>query len=99
MLTNDQPEGLRHLGTPTGYPRRVPKSRYTPPTPQVAAKVDKVVALFRQQQDLEAQYRAALADLASAPPGDPEHVPIAYIAEQLDVVRKTVYRHLGRSMT
>jgi hypothetical protein len=87
------------LGTATGYPRRVPKSRYTPPTPQMTAKISKVVELYRQQLKLEADYKAALADLAKPPPGDPEHVPIAYIAEQLDVMRKTVYRHLGRSMT
>lgn len=64
--------------------------------PEVAEHVQGVVGLFRQRQDIEAQYKAALAALTS-PEGDA--VPIAYIAEQLGVERKTVYRHLGRSMT
>ncbi len=65
----------------------------------MAAKIDEVVDLHRQWRDLELRYKAALSKIAEPPPGDPEHVPIAYLAERLDVVRKTVYRHLGRSMT
>jgi hypothetical protein len=90
---------MRHLGTPIRYPHRVPKSRYSPPNPEMAAKIERVVELYRTWSEAEREYKAALADLAGPPPGDPEHVPINHIAEQLDVVRKTVYRHLGRSMS
>jgi hypothetical protein len=65
----------------------------------MAAKIDTVVELHRKWGEAEAAYKAALAELAEPPPGDPAHVPINYIAERLAVVRKTVYRHLGRSMT
>jgi predicted GIY-YIG superfamily endonuclease len=56
--------------------------------------VDRVVALFRQRQEIEAEYKQALAELISS-----DDVPIGYIASRLGVERKTVYRHLGRSMT
>jgi hypothetical protein len=89
-------EGLSHLGTLDGYSRRVPKPRYSPPSEEVAARIDRVVKLHRRQQEVEAEYRAALAEVT-----DPakDAVPIAYMAAQLNVERKTVYRHLGRSMT
>jgi transposase-like protein len=77
-----------------GYSQRVPKSRYSPPTPEVAEHVTRVVGLFRKRQEIETEYKQALAELTSD-----DGVPIAYIAEQLGVERKTVYRHLGRSMT
>ncbi len=84
------------MGTVSGYAQRVPKSRYTPPTPEVAQHVERVVELFRRIQEADAEYRKALAELAST---DGDAVPVAYIADQLGVERKTVYRHLGRSMT
>jgi hypothetical protein len=87
---------MRHLGTVSGYAQRVPKPRYSPPTPEIDARVRRVVELYRQQQEVEAEYRKALAEVAD-PSGDA--VPIAYLANQLDVERKTIYRHLGRSMT
>lgn len=87
---------MRHLGTQAGYSQRVPKSRYSPPTPEVAEHVKRVVGLFQQRQEIEAEYKRALAELTST---NGDAVPIAYIAEQLSVERKTVYRHLGRSMT
>lgn len=83
------------MGTQTGYGQRVPKQRYSPPTKDVAARIDAVVRLHRQQQEIEAKYKLALAELVD-PVGDA--VPIAHIAERLDLERKTVYRHLGRSM-
>jgi ribosomal protein S24E len=86
---------MGQVGTVAGYSQRVPKSRYNP-TPEVAEHVTTVVGLFRQRQEIEDEYRRALAQLASA---EGDAVPIAYIAEQLGVERKTVYRHLGRSMT
>jgi hypothetical protein len=89
-------QGVSHLGTLAGYSQRVPKQRYSPPTPEVAARVERVVALFRQQQEVEAEYRRALAEVTRA---DGDAVPIAYVAGQLGVERKTVYRHLGRRMT
>lgn len=87
---------MSQLGTGTGYSQRVAKSRYSPPTPAVEEHVRSVVALFRQRQEIEDEYKRELATLTS-PDGD--GVPIAYIADQLGLERKTVYRHLGRSMT
>lgn len=84
------------MGTQDGYAQRVAKSRYSPPTPEVAARVERVVALFRRRLEIEQDYKQGLAELTS-PDGDA--VPIAYMADQLGIERKTVYRHLGRSMT
>lgn len=84
------------MGTVAGYPQRVPKSRYSPPSEEVAARIQRVVALHAQKQRIEDEYRQALAEVTD-PAGDA--VPIAYMARELDVERKTVYRHLGRSMT
>jgi hypothetical protein len=84
------------LGTENRYAQRVPKSRYSPPDADVAARIDNVVALYRRQQEIEAEYKKALADLTQ-PDGDA--VPIAHVADRLGLQRKTVYRHLGRSMT
>ena len=87
------------MGTLDRYPQRVPKSRYSPPNDEVAARIDRVVELYRRWQDAETEYKQALADLAEPPLGHPEHVTIAHMAERLEVERKTVYRHLGRSMS
>jgi predicted transcriptional regulator YheO len=75
----------------------VPKRRYSPPTPEVAARIAAMVDLYRKQQEIEAKYKAALGELADKD-GDYK-VPIAHLAEQLGIERKTVYRHLGQSMT
>jgi transcriptional regulator of acetoin/glycerol metabolism len=85
------------LGTLSGYPRRVPKSRYTPPNDEVAAEIEAAVDLFRQKVEIDNRYKEALAKLADRETG--RAVPIAYLATKLGVERKTVYRHLGRSMT
>ena len=84
------------MGTDSGYSQRVPTKRYSPPDDQVAARIENVVSLFKQQQEIEDQYRQALADITDK---DGDAVPIAHMAERLGVERKTVYRHLGRSMT
>lgn len=87
---------MSHLGTLDGYDRRVPKSRYSPPSEDVAARITRVVELHRRQQETEAEYKQALAEVTDV---EKDAVPIAYMAAQLGVERKTVYRHLGRSMT
>lgn len=89
-------EGLSHLGTPNGYARRVPRSRYSPPSEEVAARIGKVVELYRQQQQIWDAYKRALAEVTDR---EKDNVPIAHMADQLNIERKTVYRHLGRSMT
>jgi AcrR family transcriptional regulator len=84
------------MDTETGYPRRVARAKWTPPNDEVAARIDATVELFQRQQRIEAEYKAALAKLTDA---EGDAVPIAHIADRLGVERKTVYRHLGRSMT
>lgn len=81
------------MDTETRYPRRVARAKWTPPDDEIAAEIDAAVELYQQQQRIEAAYKAALARLAD------KDVPIAHLAERLGVERKTVYRHLGRSMT
>jgi transcriptional regulator of acetoin/glycerol metabolism len=87
---------MGHLGTVSGYSQRVPTKRYSPPSADVAARIDHVVELFQRQQEIEAEYKKALAELTKK---EGDAVPIAHIADRLGVERKTVYRHLGRSMT
>jgi hypothetical protein len=87
---------MGRLGTLTGYPQRVPRQKYEPPNPEVAARIAEVVRLFKEQQRIESEYKKALADVHDPAKDD---VPVAHLAEQLGVERKTVYRHLGRSMT
>lgn len=88
---------MSHLGTPHLYSERVAKQRYSPPNEQVAAEIAEVVALYRERQELDEKYRARLAFLADKENG--RSVPIASLAAELGIERKTVYRHLGRSMT
>lgn len=83
------------MDTQTRYPRRMPRGKWTPPTPDLAQGIDHVIALYEKWKADEAEYKRALAELAQ--PVGP--VPIAHFAERLGVERKTVYRHLGRSMT
>jgi hypothetical protein len=85
------------VGTLGHYSERVSKSRYSPPTPEVAGEIDAVVKLHEQWQQAEAEYKQRLTQLID-PLGEWK-VPVAHIAERLDVERKTVYRHTGRSMT
>lgn len=85
------------MGTQSGYDQRVPKQRYSPPSPEVAAEIDAVVELHRKWQEFEAEYRRRLTALTDQ--HGPWKVPIAHMSERLGVERKTVYRHAGRSMT
>jgi hypothetical protein len=95
-ITGHRAEGMGHLGTLNGYSRRVPKPRYSPPDADAAARIQRVVELHRRVEQAEAEYKKALAEVV-----DPERdaVPIAFMARELRLERKTVYRHLGRSMT
>lgn len=96
-VTSDHAEGTCQVGTPVGYPQHVPKQRYTPPNAEVAAEIDAVAELFAQWQRYEAEYKARVTQLI-----DQEgawKVPVAHMATRLGVVRKTIYRHAGRSMT
>lgn len=82
------------MGTVTRYPQRVARPKYTPPSVEVAARIDDLVERYRRWQAAGAEYRESLALVG--PAGDV--VPIAYLAGRLKVTRKTVYRHLGRPM-
>jgi transcriptional regulator of acetoin/glycerol metabolism len=79
------------------YADRVPKQRYSPPNDEVAARIGMVVRLFHEQEAAIARYKAALKEITDKEAGD--GVPIAHMATELGIERKTVYRHLGRSMT
>jgi transcriptional regulator of acetoin/glycerol metabolism len=83
------------MGTDDRYAQPVARAKWTPDEPELEQRLDRLVALHQQLEQVETEYKAALATLAK--PNGP--VPIAYLAERLGVVRKTVYRHLGRSMT
>ncbi len=85
------------MDTRTRYPRRVARQKWSPPTPEVQERIDAVVRLYQEKQEAERRYKEALAELTDTERED--YVPIAHIAERLDVERKTIYRHLGRSMT
>ncbi|WP_285554944.1 hypothetical protein [Actinoplanes regularis] len=74
----------------------MPKPRYAPPDEAAATRIQHVVELHRQVEKAEAEYRQALAEVVDP---DKDGVPIAYMARELGLERKTVYRHLGRSMT
>jgi predicted transcriptional regulator len=82
------------MGTETPYDRRMPKAKWTPDD-ETEQRIADLVAMYRELAEKEAAYRKELAQLAK--PVGP--VPIAHLAERLDIERKTVYRHLGRSMT
>lgn len=84
---------VSQVDTPIRYPRRVAKPKWTPPNTEIAARIDAAVDAHRRSQEADAEYRRIIAELADA------DVPIAHIAERIGVQRKTVYRHLGRSMT
>ncbi|MEU8334715.1 hypothetical protein [Micromonospora tulbaghiae] len=71
------------------------RPRWTPPNDDVAARIAAVVERYKRWHEAEAEYKALLAEVADH---DRDDVPIAYLADQLGVERKTVYRHLGRSM-
>lgn len=82
------------MGTVDPYDRRVPKARFSPDE-ATEREIQELLALHGRLAEVEAAYRSKLAELAR--PNGP--VPIAHLAERLNVERKTVYRHLGRSMT
>lgn len=82
------------MGTTNRYPERVARAKWTPDE-DLARELDKLVDLHNQKETVDAAYKAQLAKLAQ--PTGP--VPIAYLAERLNLVRKTIYRHLGKSMT
>jgi hypothetical protein len=85
------------LGTQDRYAERVPKQRYSPPTDEVAAKIEAAVEVFQRWQDSEAEYKQMVAELIDQ--DGQWKVPVAHMAERLGLERKTVYRHAGRSMT
>lgn len=84
------------MDTQTRYPRRVARPKYVPPDPKTVAAIEHVKALYRQWRDAEAEYKRAVTELTDPTGLD---VPIAHMATELGVERKTVYRHTGRSMT
>ena len=83
------------MGTDSRYPQRMPRSPWSPSGEQA-----ELLAALRKAADerdralraLDADVRAKLAACADA------DIPIARLAEELKVERKTIYRHLGRPM-
>lgn len=78
---------------PEEHAPRAPRQRYSPSEAD-AELIDEIVRQARRRDEADAKYRNLLT-LAIAERG----VPVAYMAERLNVERKTVYRHTGRSMT
>jgi hypothetical protein len=72
----------------------MPKEKWAPDE-ELDQQISRLVEMHRQLAEADAAYRQELKRLAR--PDGP--VPIAHLAERLGVERKTVYRHMGRSMT
>jgi predicted transcriptional regulator len=72
----------------------VPKAKWSPDE-KLDEEISALVELHLKVAAADEAYKQELARLAQ--PNGP--VPIAHLAERLNVERKTVYRHLGRSMS
>ena len=81
-------------GTPAPYADRVPRPR-DPETAEDVARAQRVAELYQEWKKAEAAYKEELA--RTAKPVGP--VSVTYLADLIGIERKTVYRHLGRSMT
>jgi hypothetical protein len=80
----------------------MPRAKWTPPNADVEKRIRHVVRLKAEldriqarYDEAEAKYKAALTALVDPAKDD---VPVAYMAETLNVERKTIYRHTGRPM-
>jgi transcriptional regulator of acetoin/glycerol metabolism len=71
----------------------VPKASFTP-TEQQQQKIDLAKEAATRRDEADAEYRRLLTELHNE-----DGVPVAHLAKEFDVERKTLYRHLGRSMT
>lgn len=80
------------MGTPTPYPQRVAKPSFAPDDVQ-AELLAALKRAFIEKGAAESKYKKLLAHCAEA------DIPVAKLASELQVQRKTIYRHLGRSMT
>ena len=69
--------------------------QHAAPSAEALEAIDALVQLREQLAAVKAEYREALTELVSPTGGA---VPVAYMAEQLGLTRKTVYRHVGRTM-
>jgi hypothetical protein len=79
------------MGTEPLYPQRMSRSPWVPnPTQEVLLATLRAAAEERKRCD--ERYRELLAECALA------EIPIARIATEVSVERKTIYRHLGRPM-
>ncbi|MEV2239603.1 GIY-YIG nuclease family protein [Micromonospora sp. NPDC049891] len=92
VITSDENGCARFLPSATGARWGRPKWQ---PSRSQALAVDVVVEMYQLKKQLEADYKALLAEVADPNRDD---VPIKHLAERLGVERKTVYRHLGQSM-
>jgi hypothetical protein len=71
----------------------VPKASFTP-SDQQKQKIAAAIRAAKRRDEADAEYRRLLNELHHD-----DKVPVAHLAEVFDVERKTIYRHLGRSMT
>lgn len=78
---------------PEEHAQRGSGRRYSPPE-DVVGLIAEIVLQARRRDEADARYRSLLTLAVNE-----RDVPVAYLAEQLGVERKTVYRHAGRSMT
>lgn len=64
------------------------------PSDAIAARLDALAAKYAKRDEIEAECKAELTDLAKN-----HGVPIAALSERFGMVRKTIYRHIGRKMS
>lgn len=73
------------------------RAKWSPPDAGTEAAISGVLDAFAEWSAAEAEYKRQLTALVD---GEGEwKVPISHLAERLEIERKTVYRHTGRSMT
>ncbi len=80
------------MGTLSHYDRREPRAPFAPDENQQRL-LDAVKDAHMRAAEAEAEYRRLLAECADA------DIPVATLAKTIGTERKSIYRHLGRSMS
>lgn len=81
------------MGTETRYAQRVPRGAWNPDEEQKRL-LAALKRAYKKADETQAEARRLLNECHHQ-----AGIPVARLAEELELERKTVYRHLGRSMT